>query len=284
MTTPANIGLRTRNDTILQRAEPFLVATPSNAAHFDRSPFGLTITDENLIDPTRLDAQAFLDRLSALDGLTFGPEGMPMPRWIFYSGAEIPGAIFGFAFRAGQLPPETRECLAPGSDVDALVPLSMYIAVPAFPVDRWFGHNLASISPQVPDLNLHGLASITKAVALKALRCQLQLGATQWDSTALHIHARFGMLELLTAWTPAHLYPATLTYRVSITDDVLHAALGDPGIELPRRATDLEVEINDEGTQRDLQRRIEAGERFAISDRPRLDPAGGTFVPVCRLD
>jgi len=280
MSVPPPIQLRTRNDTILQRAEPFLVATPTNVEHLDRAPFGLTIPGGNIVDPTRLDAKPFLDRLTALDGLTFGPEGMPMPRWIFYSGAEIPGAIFGFGFRAEHLPPDARERMAPDDEPGALVPMSMYIAVPALPPHRWFGHNLASISPVFPDLNLHGLASITKAVALKTFRCHQQLGATQWDSPALHIHARFGMLELLTAWTPAHSYPTTLTYRVDINDQVLHAALGDPGVELPRRATDFEIEIEDETGQRELQRRIEAGERFVITDRPRLDPGGSVFVPI----
>ena len=280
MSSHSSIALRTRNDSILERTEPFLVAARCNVEHLDRKPFGLSIPNGNVIDPTRLASARFLDRLTRLDTLTFGPEGMAMPRWIFYSGAEVPGAIFGFAIRAEQLPSDMRERLAPEGGPGELVPLSMYIAVPAQPPHRWFGHNLASLSPQCPVLALHGLATITKAIALKTFRCREQLGATQWASPALNIHARFGTLELVTAWTPAHSTAATLTYRVGITDETLRAAAGDPAIDLPRRAADFEVESRDEAAQRDLQRRIEAGARFAITDRPRRDSAGAVFVPI----
>ena len=34
--------------------------------------------------------------LEQLDALTFGPEGMPMPLWVFYNASELPGGIVGF--------------------------------------------------------------------------------------------------------------------------------------------------------------------------------------------
>ena len=93
-----------RNDAIFETLEPFLVAAPWHADHFDRAPFGVAVPDSNVVDPTRLDSAPFLDRLCTLDTLTFGPEGMPMPRWVFYDGAELPGGIFGFGRRAQDLP------------------------------------------------------------------------------------------------------------------------------------------------------------------------------------
>jgi hypothetical protein len=274
---------QTRNDTILERAEPFLVAAPWQIEQLERRPFDLPIPDGNLIDPTRVDSAPFFDRLMIMDGLTFGPEGMPMPRWIFYSGAEIPGAIFGFAFRAEQLPGDMRERLAADADGDALVPLSMYIAVPARPPDVWFGHNLASMGPQLPDLGLRGLGTMTKAIALKAFRCRQQLGATQWRSDALHIHAKFGPMELVTAWTPAHAFAATLTYRVRLSDEALRSALGDPTVEVARPEASFAIDTEDEAAQRELQERIEAGERFVITDRPRSEPDGAVSIPIAAV-
>lgn len=278
--TPCTIDVATRNDRVFETLEPYLVAAPWNSDHFDRRPFGLGVSDDNVIDPTRLASATFLERLSILDRLTFGPEGMPMQDWVFYDAAEVPGGIFGFATRAEALPPETaaRLELAPGAS--GLVPLSMYIAMPARGEDTWFGHNLASLNPVVPELGLRGLASITKAAALKCFRCRTQIGATQWDSKALRIHTRFGPLELLTAWTPGHSEAATLTYRVEITDEKLRSALGDPGVRLERPVVDLVVASTDEPAMQALEARLEKGERFVIPDAPTHGGNETFHVPV----
>jgi hypothetical protein len=274
---------RSRNDAALARLEPYLVAPPWHRAFFDPAPFGLAVPDGNVIDPTRTGSSVFLDRLMTLDRLTFGPEGMPMPRWIFYEGSEMTGGIFGFACRAESLSRDlaARLDLAPGDA--GLFPLSMYIAIPARPPGTWFGHNLASLNRVLPELALRGLASMTKAVALVAYRCRRQVGATQWDSAALHIHTRFGPLELLSAWTPAHADPATLTYAVDLTETRLRHALGDPEAALDVPPPDFHVTAGDEPAMRRLQARVEAGERFVVAGPPRRDPDGGPVsVPVAR--
>jgi hypothetical protein len=276
-------GLHTRNDGILESLEPFLVAAPWHRDRFDRRPFGLAIPDENVLDPTRLSIGPFLDRLFVLDRLTFGPEGMPMARWVAYDCAGLPGAIFGFAARAESLPPAVARRLELADGSTGLVPLSMYIAIPVRPPDQWFGHNLASLNTVVPELGLKGLGSMTKALALRVFGCRAQLGATQWDSVALHIHTRFGPLELLTAWTPAHSEPGTLTYRVMVTEQTLRFALGDPDARLPRREATMIVAAEDEPAMRGLQERIEAGARYVITGPPRHEN-GGISVPVAPAD
>jgi hypothetical protein len=275
-------GLRTRNDSILERCAPFLVAAPWHRAHFDLRPFGLPVPGAHVIAPTRVDSGRFLDRLETLDRITFGPEGMPMPRWLFYEAAALPGGIFGFAAPAETLPPAVANRLEVGDGHTGLVPLSMYIAIPARPPDTWFGHNLASLNRTVPELGLHGLGSITKAFALECFRCRRLVGATQWDSPALHVHLRFGPLELLTAWTPAHGEPGTLTYRVTLTDERLRHALGDPAATVAHPPADLEVAAGDVETMQRLQVELEAGARYAIVGPPRVRPDGSVAVPVAK--
>ncbi len=276
------IDLKTRNDEMLRTMTPFLVATPQHAAMLDRCPFGIQIPDENLIDPTRTSSERFLLLLQTLDRLTFGPEGMPMPRWVFYDCAELPGAIFGFARRIESLPGHVREALDLQPGETGLMPFSMYIAIPIKPPGVWFGHNLASLNPTFPKLGLKGLASITKALALKVFRCQVQIGATQWDSDALHIHTRLGPLDLLTAWTPAHSEAETLTYRFDITDDKIRHACGTPGVELDYPEADFEVAADDRTAMRELQARIEAGEKFVVAGPPRRHMKGRR-VPIARV-
>jgi len=275
--------IRTRNDSIIREMTPFLVATPNHRELLDRCPLGLQIPDENIIDPTSVASERFLLLLQTLDRLTFGPEGMPMPRWVFYDCAEIPGAIFGFAKRPRDLAPAVRDALGLVPDEAGLVPFSMYIAIPIRPPDIWFGHNLASLNPTFPALGLRGLASITKALGLVAFRSTQQIGATQWDSDALHIHTRFGPLDLLTAWTPAHLEAATLTYRLHVTDPAVRHALGDPRVSLPYPDPDFEIDAGSFGEMEALQERIEAGERFVVAGPPRRH--GRTRrVPIARVE
>ena len=278
----SGLTIATRNDALLEQAEPFLVAAPWHRHLFDLAPFGLEVPDANVIDPLRVASERFLLLLQTLDRLTFGPEGMPMPRWVFYNAAEVPGGIFGFARRAHTLPPPVREALGLADADEGLVPLSMYVAIPVRPPVVWFGHNLASLNPVFPDLHLKGLASITKALALKAFRCESQVGATQWDSNALHIHTRFGPLDLITAWTPAHSDPATLTYRFDLTDTKIRHAAGDPAVSLTYPGADLEIAAGDHDAMKALQVRIEAGERFVVAGPPRRHE-GERRVPVARV-
>ena len=268
------------NDAIFQTLEPFLVVAPWHRECFDLRPFGVAVPDENIIDPTRMGAAEFLRRLLVLDRLTFGPEGMPMPQWLFYDAAEVPGAIFGFGRSAESLPPPLARRLELSQGSAGLMPLSMYIAVPARPPSVWLGHNLASLNRVLPELGLHGLASITKAMALKAFRCRCQIGAVQWDSSGLFVHTRFGALQLVTAWTPAHSEPATLTYQIDVDDEVLRWGLGDPAAAPRFPAADFEVSPGDHGAMQSLQARIEQGGRFLICGPPRRADDASVRVPV----
>ncbi len=268
------------NDAIFETLEPFLVVAPWHREYLDRRPFGVAVPDGNVFDPTRVGTAGFLRRLIVLDRITFGPEGMPMAKWLFYDSAEVPGAIFGFAHRAERLPADVARRLELGEHPTGLMPLSMYIAIPTRPPHAWFGHNLASLNRVLPKLGLSGLASITKAMALKAFRCRCQLGAVQWRSPGLYIHTRFGALELITAWTPAHTDAATLTYQIQITDERLRCGLGDPAATRHRSAADFQVAADDQTAMQELQARIESGERFLISGPPRRGDDGSINVPV----
>jgi len=243
-------------------------------------PFGLTIPRENWIDPTRLKNEPFLALLQTLDARTFGPEGMPMDRWVFYDCCYMPGAIFGFGRQARDLSDHAREVFGVPAGYDGLIPYAMYIAIPMAPKGAWMGHNLASIGPMLPEEDLKGLGSVTKAVALRSFGTERFYGATQWTSKALFVHTKFGPLDLLTAYTPAHSTAETLTYGFEATDQALRAAAGDPTAAFDRPEPELWVDATDVSAMITLQDRIEAGEHFMIPCRPRRDDSG-IFVPVC---
>jgi hypothetical protein len=275
------VSLAPRNPHLLDRLQLFAVARPETCAHFDPRPFGLEVAA--VLDPLHRSSAPFLELLKRLDEVTFGPEGMPMPRWVYLDGAEMTGGIVGFGMPADAIAPAARELLAVPDDYEGLVPYAVYIAIPTFEDGVWFGHNLASVASLLPDEELAGLGSLTKAVALRMLAARAQIGATQWHSLALFVHCRLGPLELLSASTPAHGDADTLTYRVAISDAALRHLARDPAGRVDLPDPDRWIDSADHAAMRQLQAELEAGARFAIVGRPRR--AGDCqSVPLRRLD
>ena len=274
--------LALRSPGLLETIEPFVVATPENRTHFDLTPFDLRIRPDYVLDPLRLDAAPFLERLCHLDTATFGRQGMAMPRWILFDGGAISGGIVGFGRHAAALSPEARRLLDVANGDAGLIPLSMYIAMPAFEPGTWIGHNLCSVASQLPTAKLAGLGSLTKAIALRVFRTRVQVGAAQWDSPALHVHTKLGALRLVTAWTPAHSKPWTLTYSVPIDEAALRHLAGDRRRPMPVLAPEFWLHSDDHTAMRELQARIESGERFCIVGPPAQDDDARQRLPLAR--
>lgn len=264
---------------LVQKLEPFLVVSPINRPGCNLSPFGMVVPEANVFDPTRMDSEPFCNLLQSLDGRTFGPEGMPMDKWVFYDICYMPGAVFGFGKHSSQLSDRAKEVFALDPDYEGLVPYAMYIAIPMAEKGAWMGHNLASIAPLLPEEKLRGLGTLTKAMGLKCFQTRNFYGATQWSSTALYIHVKFGPIDLLTAYTPAHSEAKTLTYRFEASDHALLAAVGNPEYSFDRPEPELWIEARDTEAMIALQDRIEAGERFLIPSAPRRED-GRIEVPV----
>jgi hypothetical protein len=260
--------LRTKNDAIIENYGTYVVCTPNHLPFLDSSPFGLET--RWTVDPTRLGSATFLHLLQKLDGLTFGPEGMPMDKWVFYNCAELPGFIYGFATPSADLSASERELFGVPDDYEGPVPISMYIAIPMVEHGAWFGHNLASLNRVLPHRELRSLGTLTKVLALKAYRVTQFHGATQWDSQALYIHTKFGPLALTTAYTPAHSSPLTLTYTFEVNDPGLRAVMGDPAFSIVQPPPDFELYADDEEAIKALQSRIEGGERVEMVGPPAL--------------
>jgi hypothetical protein len=146
----------------------------------------------------------------------------------------------------------------------------MYIAIPTVEAGTWVGHNLASLSERIGDARLRGLGSVTKALGLRVFRVGFQVGVTQWASPALRLHTRLGPLALETAWTPAHSEPRSLTYRATVDLASLRHLAHDPRGTVEQPEADRFVASDDEDAMRELEGRIERGERWEIVGRPEV--------------
>lgn len=267
---------------VVQELTPYVVVRNAGRVPLDFSPFGLKVARENRIDPTRMDSEGFLAVLQHLDGRTFGPEGMPMDRWVFYDCCYMPGAIFGFGRPADTMSDNARDVLGVPDDYTGLVPYSMYIAIPMASRGAWMGHNLASIGPMLPDERLQGLGTLTKSVALRCFGTERFFGATQWSSRALWVHVKFGPLAIHTAYTPAHSEAETITYGFQVTDDALLSAAGSHASTIERPEPDLWITAGDADAMKALQTRIEAGEKFVLPSAPVRDETS-MRVPVAKI-
>ena len=273
--------LHSLNDKILADYDSFVVAIPPHLRALDAAPFGKKTRWQ--IDPLRVESGPFLHALQVLDRLTFGPKGMPMDKWIFFAGAELPGFIYGFAIPVEDLADDERSLLEVPDDFTGPVPISMYIAIPMFEQGAWFGHNLASLNRLLPRRGLRYLATMTKSLGLAAYKTRECYGATQWSSQSIGVHTRYGALDLVTAYTPAHSFAETLSYHFTVDKNSLRAAMGDEQAlaALRRPVADFYVHADQPEEMIALQKRIEAGERFQICDRPEQVGAQAAYPVAC---
>ena len=275
---PHCAAVRDRFRRILDTCQPYLVTSTYSKASSPVLPPWIDIAPELHFDPMKLRSGPFLNILQRLDELTFGTVGMTMPRWVFYDCAEVPGGIFGFARPAADLSDWVRRALDVPADYDGMVPLSMYVAIPMLEPGAWHTYTLCSLNEVAPGSAPAGLRLLTEATGLQLFDIQVAWGATQWRSPKLASHTRFGPLDLVTAWTPAHSDPWTLTFHFPVSRERIDRALasGEPDAS----GADIHwVDCDERAELELLQSQLESGRRFQVVGAPVID-GSYTRVPI----
>lgn len=220
-------------------------------------------------DPLRMDEVDFADQILRLETRAFAASNMPMPRWVFYDCAIVPGFVAGFAIHHSKATPEMLEVLQPQSHTEWL-PISLFIIIPTMAPKEWVAHNLCSINSLLPkEQAVYGLGFLTKAFGLWYANVELCCGVTQWSSPAVRLHTHYGDFEVLTAYTPVHSYARTLTYRM-VTDTKEWTRFFSQG-QAPDfydkyEDAGFDVDPKSEESLKSFQRRLEGGEgRFYLN-------------------
>ncbi len=256
--------LDSRHRHIVDTCEPFVISYPANYDALDFAPMGFVIPEHRRYTATRLSSRDVIDGLHHLDRVTFGDQEMRMPRWVLFDCGEFPGMVFGFGRAARELPMAVREAYHVVDRDEAFVPLSMWVAIPCAEPDAWFGHNLSSANLVLKVKNaLPGLATLTKVLGVGVTQAKRQYGATQWDSSSISLHLRLGPMEVLSAYTPAHTHPETLSYLIQVDDQTLAAAIS-PRKHSEDLSGDRIIEAGDSQAIRDLHDEIESGIRWQM--------------------
>lgn len=171
-------------------------------------------------DPLHLDELEFAEMIYHLENSAFGASNMPMPRWVFYDCAVMPGFVAGFAMKTKALPPAIRAAMRPKGDYE-WTPLSLFIIIPTMKKGEWVAHNLCAVNSLLAEEDrLYGLGFLSKAFGLWYANVETCCGITQWGSPALKLHTFYGHMQVLTAYTPVHTYPNTITYRSQVDTSV----------------------------------------------------------------
>jgi hypothetical protein len=252
----------------------------SNAAvleHLDDSPLGIPVTPLDFLraGPQDWDVRDFLRVYHKLNGVSFGPKGIPVDLWVM-----IDLGLLASAFLLVTLPlervvadaedpscrPETRAKIAAllervrELDYAGPVPVAGYCASPTAVPGRWVGWSLCSILPG------RDLGWVAKGLALAAYRARMLSGVAQYDSPALRIHRTFGPMRLISATLDLHPVPHTMAYETDLD-----------GADHEPEPTWL-VDARDTAKHREMQAMLDAGTHDLHILKPGLTREG--LVPV----
>jgi hypothetical protein len=266
---------------ILDTCVPYLVARPQIVEAMNLSPLGVPIDPQHVFNPQKVSSGSFLNVAKTLDAMTYGPLGLQMPDWVFYDCAVVPGAIFGFARPAKDLEPWLRSGLKLADDYDGLVPVSLFIAIPTPNRKRWIGYTLCSINEIAAGGAPEGLWRLTLGMGTAALGIERMRSTTRWRTPGLGVYASMGPLELVTAWTPAHDVPETITFDLETDDAARNRLLSEEKTTATPAQRYLCADEPEEMVA--LQKDLEEGKRWAIVGPAEIRGAE-TRIPLADLN
>lgn len=217
------------------------------------------------IDALKMRNVDFANEILNMEAKAFAATNMPMPRWVFYDCAIVPGFVAGFAMKRKAVPTKILEAIKPLGNSEWL-PISLFIIIPGSNPGEWVAHNLCSFNSLVEKPHqFSSLGFLSKAFALWYANISVQVGMTQWTSPALKLHCNYGKFEILTSYTPVHSYATTLTYRL-IVDPVFWPNFFKENLDERNYAEDLvpspyRVDPRQEQSLIDFQSILEKEER-----------------------
>lgn len=261
---------------ILDVCEPFLIAHPGIVDVLNLQPAGIEIPKANVFDPLQQRHAELYKLLRRLDQLTFGPFGMQMPSWVFYDCAVMPGAFFGLGMRAHHLEDWALEALEVPADYKGLVPVSQVIAIPmlggfsdaAAVPHSWLMYSAESINQVSPGVAPAGVLKLSLALGLRVFPVQTLFGTTQWRSQKLDTYVDLGPFELVTAYTPAHSLPRTLSFRIDVEPMHLITLLAGPRIHPSAAPPNAFIDPDSPDDLKALQSEIEDGMQVFVVGHP----------------
>ena len=264
---------------------PYLLTTREHQHLLELAPLGVSITKrDGVIDAQKRGNRDFLHLLQQLEKLTFGPLEMTMPKWVSYDAGIMPAGIFGFSSAAPRLEDWVRSALKVRPDYQGHVPLTQFISIPTPEEGSWYLHTFSSLNQVcMGAATPANLTLLTLCLGVRVFRMKRLYGGTQWRSTRLNKFVSLGPLEVITAYTPNHSVPKTLTWRLELKRPLIEAALINNGASVAALPATHMVDVDDEDALKQMQSEIEDGVRYQIVGQP-MTRGSIVQVPVRRSE
>ena len=253
-----------------QECAPYLLTTELHRTSLELAPLGVSLVKRgHVIDAQRRANEEFMQLLQQLEHLTFGPLEMTMPKWVSYDAGIMPSGIFGFASEASVLPSWVKRALKVPERYEGYVPLTQFISIPTPELGAWHLHTLSSLNQVcMGAATPANLTLLTLCLGVRVLRMKRLYGGTQWRSERLKMYVSLGPLEVLTAYTPNHSVPETITWRLDIQRPLIEAALINDGASVAALPATHMLDVDDVERLREMQVELEQGVRYQIVGPP----------------
>ena len=253
-----------------QECAPYLLTTSYHHPLLELAPLGISIPKRGgVIDAQKRSNREFLQLLQKLEKLTFGPLEMTMPKWVSYDAGIMPAGIFGFSSEVSKLPDWVRRALKVREDYQGHVPLTQFISIPTPEEGSWHLHTFSSLNQVcMGAATPANLTLLTLCLGVRVFRMKRLYGGTQWRSSRLGKYVSLGPLEVITAYTPNHSVPKTLTWRLELQRPLIEAALINNGTSVAAPPATHMLDVDDEEALKEMQSEIEEGVRYDIVGQP----------------
>ncbi len=273
-----------------ENVRPYVLARginlPENPGQLHKNISWFDINRMVYKNPFHLKELEFSDLILDIEGRAFQGANMAMPRWVFFDCAIMPGIVCGFAQRTSSLSTAVKTAI--GRPIEGeWTPLSLFICIPTVQHNAWLAHNLSSInSLLLEEDRYYGLGFLSKAFGLWYCNVPNLFGMTQWESPAMKLHCNYGNLEILTAFTPVHSHPRTVTYNCDVDPklwDSFFTKKFDASFHSDFEYAGFDINPKDRKSMLELQARLEAQENkyYLDSEHLRNEPLGEP-IPIYR--
>ncbi len=255
--------------------KPYICTSQHITSAFDMHPLGVELTP--FFDGEE-QTQFHLAYIRS-NSIAFDSD-LGMPHWVYIDYVLLQTAAIGFMAPKGLLP----EGLIQTFKADALLDLSKLDYLPisgqtaglAADGKTWTGVSLFSLAKYIPQLKSLGLATHTRALALKAYQAKTFVGITQYDNPAVAIHGkttRAFFIKQPMVWMHPRTH-MTFIYEQEV-DFSLDGLRGDEHGEYT-----FLLKADDRAAKERIADGLKRGYRYQIVPPFRLLRDAGVFLPI----
>jgi hypothetical protein len=258
--------------------KPYICTYKHIASAFELRPFGFELVP--FFDGIR-EAPFHFAYLRS-NSIAFDAE-LGMPHWVYVDFVLLQTAAIGFMLHKDQFPKELLARFSADPDVDLAkleyLPISGQTAGLAADGKTWTGVSLFSLARYIPDLKSLGIATHTRALALKAYRAHTFVGVTQYDNPAIAIHGKTTQ-ALFIKQPMVWIHPRT--HMTFVYEQQINFTLDGLRGQEPMAYSFL-LRADDRQAKEQIASGIAEGRRYQIVAPFRIVQDGAIFVPIREL-